>query len=88
MNAKQFCWHENKTLIYLSVLPVSLSLWVSAHQEFVSLPYGKKLKINLIVNSSLVQLYYRSDHGSHLLLDKGEFTNVKVFLSHISLTTS
>ncbi|XP_004078264.1 uncharacterized protein LOC101173090 [Oryzias latipes] len=48
---------------------------VKAHQEFVSLPYGKKLKINLIVNSSLVQLYYRSDHGSHLLLDKGEFTN-------------
>ncbi|RVE62805.1 hypothetical protein OJAV_G00161560 [Oryzias javanicus] len=48
---------------------------VKAHQYFETPAYGKKLKINLIVNSTLVQLYYNTDQGSHLLLDKGEFTN-------------
>ncbi|KAF6721992.1 hypothetical protein FQA47_007601 [Oryzias melastigma] len=48
---------------------------VKAHQHFETPAYGKKLKINLIVNSTLVQLYYNTDQGSHLLLDKGEFTN-------------
>lgn len=59
----------------LYVLP-SLSSCVSEHQNFVILPYGKTLKIDLIINSSLVQLYYRPDNGpkSYLLMDNGEFT--------------
>lgn len=65
-----------KYLLY--VLPFPLSVCVSEHQNFVILPYGKRLKINLILNSSLVQLYYSpdSDPTPRLLLDKGEFTNV------------
>lgn len=69
----------NRAVMYLLyVLPSSLSVCVSEHQNFVTLPYGKRLKINLILNSSLVQLYYtpNSDPTPHLLLDKGEFTNV------------
>uniref|UniRef100_A0A3B4ULA1 Si:dkeyp-77h1.4 n=1 Tax=Seriola dumerili TaxID=41447 RepID=A0A3B4ULA1_SERDU len=53
---------------------------VKEHQNFVTLPYGKRLKINLILNSSLVQLYYTPDYAPdpppRLLLDKGEFTSV------------
>uniref|UniRef100_A0A8D0AKT2 Si:dkeyp-77h1.4 n=1 Tax=Sander lucioperca TaxID=283035 RepID=A0A8D0AKT2_SANLU len=51
---------------------------VKEHQNFVTLPYGKRLKINLILNSSLVHLYYSPDRDPtpHLLLDKGEFTSV------------
>ncbi|XP_068180553.1 uncharacterized protein si:dkeyp-77h1.4 [Antennarius striatus] len=50
---------------------------VREHQNFVTLPYGKRLKINLILNSTLVHLYYMSDNDpkSHLLLDRGEFTS-------------
>lgn len=50
---------------------------VKEHQNFLSLPYGKRLKINLMLNSSLVQLFYTpaSDSTSHLLLEKGEFTS-------------
>ncbi|KAM7421125.1 hypothetical protein PAMA_015339 [Pampus argenteus] len=50
---------------------------VREHQNFVMLPYGKRLKINLILNSSLVHLYYSpdSDPKPHLLMDKGEFTS-------------
>lgn len=52
-------------------------LCVSEHQNFVSLPSGEKLKIDLILNSSLVLLYYSpdSDPTPRLLLDKGEFTS-------------
>ncbi|XP_040900129.1 uncharacterized protein si:dkeyp-77h1.4 [Toxotes jaculatrix] len=52
---------------------------VKAHQNFLSVPYGKRLKINLILNSSLVHLYYsrNNEPTSHLLLDKGEFTSAK-----------
>ncbi|XP_076592526.1 uncharacterized protein LOC143324162 [Chaetodon auriga] len=52
---------------------------VKEHQNFVILPYGKQLKINLILNSSLVRLYYTPDydHTPHLLLDKGEFTSAR-----------
>uniref|UniRef100_A0A673BVI3 Si:dkeyp-77h1.4 n=1 Tax=Sphaeramia orbicularis TaxID=375764 RepID=A0A673BVI3_9TELE len=62
---------------------------VIEHQKFVSLPYGKRLKINLILNSSLVQLYYipENDPTPHLLLDKGEFTNFG-FEDRISLDGS
>uniref|UniRef100_A0A3Q4BKV3 Uncharacterized protein n=1 Tax=Mola mola TaxID=94237 RepID=A0A3Q4BKV3_MOLML len=53
-----------------------MCLNVKEHQNFVILPYGKTLKIDLILNSSLVQLYYRPDNGpkSYLLMDNGEFT--------------
>lgn len=62
----------------LYVLPSSLSVCVSEHQNFLKVPYGKKLKINLILNSSLVDLYYTrdSDKTTHLLLEKGKFTDV------------
>ncbi|XP_056236208.1 uncharacterized protein si:dkeyp-77h1.4 [Seriola aureovittata] len=54
---------------------------VKEHQNFVTLPYGKRLKINLILNSSLVQLYYTPDYAPdtppRLLLDKGEFTSAQ-----------
>ncbi|XP_028280222.1 uncharacterized protein LOC114447898 [Parambassis ranga] len=56
-----------------------MCLDVKGHQSFLSLPYGKRLKINLILNSSLVQLYYtpQNDPTPRLLLDKGEITNAQ-----------
>ncbi|XP_068613909.1 uncharacterized protein si:dkeyp-77h1.4 [Brachionichthys hirsutus] len=50
---------------------------VREHQNYVALPYGKRLKVNLILNSTLVRLYYIADNDpkSHLLMDKGEFTS-------------
>ncbi|XP_031708584.1 uncharacterized protein LOC116386468 [Anarrhichthys ocellatus] len=50
---------------------------VKEHHNFVTLPYGKTLKINLILNNSLVHLYYspEKDPTPRLLLDKGEFTS-------------
>lgn len=70
--------HVNSTAMYLSYVLPSLSLCVAEHQNFVKLHRGKTLKIHLILNSSLVHLYYTSDsdHTPHLLLDKGEFTSV------------
>ncbi|XP_041798242.1 uncharacterized protein si:dkeyp-77h1.4 [Chelmon rostratus] len=52
---------------------------VREHQNFVILPYGKRLKINLILNTSLVRLYYTPDNDPtpRLLLDKGEFTSAR-----------
>ncbi|XP_030605197.1 uncharacterized protein LOC115794080 isoform X1 [Archocentrus centrarchus] len=49
---------------------------VREHKEFVKLQHGKQLKINLILNSSLVHLYYspQKDSTQSLLLDNGEFT--------------
>lgn len=60
----------------LYVLP-SLSACVSEHQNFLNLPYGSTLEINLLLNSSLVHLYYTPDNDPkpRLLLDKGEFTS-------------
>lgn len=54
-----------------------LSAIVSEHQNFEEVPYAKQLKINLILNSSLVHLYYTPNNGhrEYLLLDRGEFTN-------------
>ncbi|XP_034553134.1 neural cell adhesion molecule 1 isoform X2 [Notolabrus celidotus] len=56
-----------------------LCLRVKEHLSFLTLPYGKTLKINLVLNSSLVQLYYTPEREptSHLLLDKGEFTSAR-----------
>ena len=70
---------KTAVMYLLYILPPSLSvcLPVSDHQNFVTLPYGKRLKIDLILNRTLVRLYYsRSDDTSHLLLDKGGFTVV------------
>ncbi|XP_068998523.1 uncharacterized protein [Embiotoca jacksoni] len=62
------------------VIQRKVCLNVKEHKEFVTLPYGKRLKINLLLNSSLVQLYYslKTDPTPHLLLDKGEFTSAQV----------
>uniref|UniRef100_UPI003AAE2F15 uncharacterized protein n=1 Tax=Centroberyx gerrardi TaxID=166262 RepID=UPI003AAE2F15 len=56
---------------------------VKEHQNFVKMPYGGTLKINLILNSSLVQLHYSPDYDSdsHLLMDKGELTSAQKELS-------
>ncbi|KAK7887024.1 hypothetical protein WMY93_026645 [Mugilogobius chulae] len=67
---------EVKTKMCLNVLE---------HQHFLELPQGKRMKINLILNSSLVQMFYtrNSDPAprtSHLLLDKGNFTNAQAEL--------
>ncbi|XP_045900639.1 uncharacterized protein si:dkeyp-77h1.4 [Micropterus dolomieu] len=64
------------------VIRRKVCLNVKEHQHFVTLPYGKRLKINLILNSSLVQLYYtpEKDPTPRLLLDKGEFTSAQTEL--------
>lgn len=50
---------------------------VAEHQNFVKLPNGEKLKIDLILNSSLIRLYYSPDRDPtpRLLLDKGALTS-------------
>lgn len=55
---------------------------VREHQNFEKVPYGKRLKINLVLNSSLVHLFYsrKSDATPHLLMDKGEFTSARADL--------
>lgn len=60
--------------------PCALFPAVPGHQNFEEVPYGKQLKINLILNSSLVHLYYtpKDDPTEHLLLDKGEFTKASI----------
>ncbi|XP_034077508.1 uncharacterized protein si:dkeyp-77h1.4 [Gymnodraco acuticeps] len=64
------------------VIQRKVCLNVKEHQNFVKLHRGKTLKIHLILNSSLVHLYYTSDndHTPHLLLDKGEFTSAQADL--------
>lgn len=62
-----------------------MCLNVREHVHFLELPQGKRMKINLILNSSLVQMHYtrNSDPAPrtpHLLLDKGNFTNAKTEL--------
>ncbi|XP_070767915.1 uncharacterized protein [Enoplosus armatus] len=56
---------------------------VIEHQNFETLPLGKRLKIKLILNSSLVHLYYSPNYDPtpRLLLDKGEFTSAQAELS-------
>lgn len=75
----------NRIVMYLSsVLTFPLSVCVLEHQIFETVPYGKRLKINLILNSSLVHLYYtrENDPTEHLLMDKGQLTSVtKAFMS-------
>ncbi|KAJ0066304.1 hypothetical protein NL108_010936, partial [Boleophthalmus pectinirostris] len=59
-----------------------MCLNVREHLHFLELAQGKRMKINLILNSSLVQLFYvRSSDPAprkqHLLLDKGNLTNTE-----------
>ncbi|XP_054477576.1 uncharacterized protein si:dkeyp-77h1.4 [Anoplopoma fimbria] len=66
----------------VGVIQRKVCLNVKEHQNFLTLPNGKSLKINLILNSSLVHLYYipNYDHTPRLLLDKGEFTSARTEL--------
>ncbi|XP_057689755.1 uncharacterized protein si:dkeyp-77h1.4 [Corythoichthys intestinalis] len=61
---------------------IKICLQVIEHQYFVNLLHGERLKINLMLNSSLVQLYYSSDrdHQLRLLMDRGEFTDAQTTL--------
>ncbi|XP_056901935.1 uncharacterized protein si:dkeyp-77h1.4 isoform X1 [Takifugu flavidus] len=58
-------------------IKIKLCLNVREHQNFVKLPNGEKLKIDLILNSSLIRLYYSPDRdpSPRLLLDKGALTS-------------
>uniref|UniRef100_A0A3P9PCB4 Si:dkeyp-77h1.4 n=1 Tax=Poecilia reticulata TaxID=8081 RepID=A0A3P9PCB4_POERE len=60
------------------VIKQKVCLNVKEHTNFVNLPLDERLKINLILNSSLIQLHYTRDSESSavLLMDKGEFTNL------------
>uniref|UniRef100_A0A1A7X6P2 Uncharacterized protein n=1 Tax=Iconisemion striatum TaxID=60296 RepID=A0A1A7X6P2_9TELE len=54
---------------------------VKEHTKFVTLALGEELKIQLILNSSLVKLYYTPTYDPtllHLLMDKGNFTNSQI----------
>ncbi|KAM4736021.1 uncharacterized protein FYW61_006330 [Anableps anableps] len=64
------------------VIKRKVCLNVKEHKTFVTLSSDERLKINLILNSSLVQLYYTPDSGSTpiLLMDKGEFTSARADL--------
>lgn len=66
-----------RAVLRLLYIHLSRSVCVSGHQNFVTLPYGKRLKINLVLNSSLVNLYYAPNYDPkpRLLLEKGEFTS-------------
>ncbi|CAL9705519.1 unnamed protein product [Knipowitschia caucasica] len=74
-------------------IKTKMCLNVREHLHFLELPQGKRMKINLILNSSLVQLFYtRSSDPAprtpHLLLDKGGFTDAQTelgFESRLSL---
>ncbi|XP_077382001.1 uncharacterized protein LOC144021761 [Festucalex cinctus] len=61
---------------------VKICLQVIEHQHFVNLHHGERLKINLMLNSSLVHLYYSADtdHQMRLLMDRGEFTDAQTKL--------
>uniref|UniRef100_H3CRF1 Si:dkeyp-77h1.4 n=1 Tax=Tetraodon nigroviridis TaxID=99883 RepID=H3CRF1_TETNG len=63
-------------------IKIKLCLNVREHRSFVSVPSGERLKIDLVLNSSLVQLYYspNSDPTPRLLLDKGAFTSAQAEL--------
>ncbi|XP_061675734.1 uncharacterized protein si:dkeyp-77h1.4 [Syngnathoides biaculeatus] len=61
---------------------IKICLQVIEHQYFVSLHHGERLKINLMLNSSLAHLYYSADtnHQPRLLMDQGEFTEAQTKL--------
>ncbi|XP_061803675.1 uncharacterized protein [Nerophis lumbriciformis] len=59
------------------VIKKKVCLHVIEHRNFETLVQGEKLKINLMLNSSLVKLYYITDKDPtrRLLMDKGNFTH-------------
>lgn len=62
-----------------------MCLNVREHLHFLELPQGKRMKINLIMNSSLLEMNYtrNSDPAPrtpHRLMDKGNFTNAQTEL--------
>ncbi|XP_051921037.1 uncharacterized protein si:dkeyp-77h1.4 [Hippocampus zosterae] len=61
---------------------IKICLQVIEHQHFVNLHHGERLKINLMLNSSMVHLYYSADtdHQMRLLMDRGEFTDAQTKL--------
>ncbi|XP_015226279.1 PREDICTED: uncharacterized protein LOC107082229 [Cyprinodon variegatus] len=64
---------------------------VKEHNKFETRSTGERLKINLILNSSLVQLYYSQDPKvpeNILLMDKGEFIIGSGFEDRLSLEGS
>uniref|UniRef100_A0A3B5Q9F0 Si:dkeyp-77h1.4 n=1 Tax=Xiphophorus maculatus TaxID=8083 RepID=A0A3B5Q9F0_XIPMA len=63
------------------VIKHKVCLNVIEHRNFVFLSADERLKINLILNSSLVKLHYTrdSDSSAVLLMDKGEFTSVTIY---------
>lgn len=70
---------SRETVKLSDCLPSLLSL--AEHRNFVFLSADERLKINLILNSSLVKLHYTrdSDSSAVLLMDKGEFTSVTIY---------
>ncbi|XP_027864178.1 cadherin-related family member 5 [Xiphophorus couchianus] len=64
------------------VIKHKVCLNVIEHRNFVFLSADERLKINLILNSSLVKLHYTrdSDSSAVLLMDKGEFTSAQADL--------
>ncbi|TWW79007.1 hypothetical protein D4764_10G0000370 [Takifugu flavidus] len=69
-------------------IKIKLCLNVREHQNFVKLPNGEKLKIDLILNSSLIRLYYSPDRdpSPRLLLDKGALTSATYKLETLYVT--
>uniref|UniRef100_A0A8C5HF21 Si:dkeyp-77h1.4 n=1 Tax=Gouania willdenowi TaxID=441366 RepID=A0A8C5HF21_GOUWI len=53
---------------------------VKEHHNFVTLQFGKRLKINLILSKALVHLYYTpsSDLTPRLLMENGEISSLQV----------
>ncbi|XP_061919851.1 uncharacterized protein si:dkeyp-77h1.4 [Entelurus aequoreus] len=64
------------------VIKKKVCLHVIEHRNFETLLQGEKLKINLMLNSSLVKLYYIPDKDPtpRLLMDKGNFTHAQTDL--------
>ncbi|KAM6909637.1 uncharacterized protein FYW49_011644 [Xenentodon cancila] len=64
------------------VIQKKVCLNVKEHKHFVTLSYGERLKINLMLNSSLVQLFCipSADATPVLLMDKGQFTSAQTTL--------
>uniref|UniRef100_A0A3Q3DY65 Si:dkeyp-77h1.4 n=1 Tax=Hippocampus comes TaxID=109280 RepID=A0A3Q3DY65_HIPCM len=62
----------------LGAVRIKICLQVIEHPHFVNLHHGERLKINLMLNSSMVHLYYSADtdHQMRLLMDRGEFTDL------------
>ncbi|XP_055084079.1 uncharacterized protein si:dkeyp-77h1.4 [Periophthalmus magnuspinnatus] len=66
-------------------IKTKMCLNVREHMHFLELPQGKRMKINLILNSTLVQVNYTrssdpAPRRQYVLLDRGEFTDAQAEL--------